>query len=215
MPPMSTANEIALQLRDKYRPAAVVLHGSRAVGMSRPHSDWDIFLLFTDKPAVAVGREAIAGEDVEWKAVRTPVAENAVLEAVGVELQFGQVLWEDASRAGTRLLEQAAAFFAKGIQLTEADKVRYKQYLLHKVAGMEDDIATPYMFLRHQYAFFLRACNWWFEVHGQYPKPFYLAMPAIQERDAEYHDLLLQVSEPGSNEKRIAAARRLVSMLFP
>jgi predicted nucleotidyltransferase len=211
---MSTADAIAWGLRSKYSPTAVILHGSRAVGMNRPHSDWDILLLFTEKPEIALNREEIAGEDVEWEAVKIPVAENAILGTVGVELQFGKVLWEDESRAGTRLLEQAAAFYAKGVQLTEGDRAKYKQYLCHKVAGMEDDIATPYMFLRHQYAFFLRASNWWFEVNGQYSKPFYMAMPIIRERDPEYHELLLTVSAAGSNETKIAAARRLVARLF-
>jgi hypothetical protein len=87
------------------------------------------------------------------------VAGNAILTTVGVELQFGKVLWEDESRAGTQLLERAAAFYAKGVQVSEAERVMYKQYLCHKVVAMEDDIVTPYMFLRHQYAFFLRASN--------------------------------------------------------
>jgi predicted nucleotidyltransferase len=212
---MSTSDAIAWQLRIQYKPTAVVLHGSRAVGMNRPHSDWDILLLFAEKPAIALNREEIAGEDVEWTAIKTPVAENAILGTVGVQLQFGKVLWEDDSKAGTRLLEQTTAFYAKGLQLTEADRHKYKQYLCHKVAGMEDDIATPYMFLRHQYMFFLRASNWWFELNGEYSKPFYVAMPIIRERDPEYHDLLLAVSEAGPNETKIAAARHLVSRLFP
>lgn len=211
---MSTADAIACHLREKYGPIAVILHGSRAVGMNRPHSDWDILVLFTEKPAMALNREEIAGEDVEWEAVKVPVAENTILDTVGVELQFGKLLWEDESRAGTRLLEQAAAFYAKGVQVTDADRAKYKQYLCHKVASMEDDIATPYMFLRHQYAFFLRASNWWFELNGQYPKPFYMAMPIIRERDPEYHELLLTFSAEGSNESKIAAARCLVSRLF-
>jgi hypothetical protein len=182
--------------------------------MNRPHSDWDILLLCAEKPEVTINREDIAGEDVEWKAVKLPVAEDAILSAVGVELQFGRVLWEDESQAGTRLLEHAAAFFAKGVQVSETDRTKYKQFLCHKVAGMEDDIATPYLFLRHQYVFFLRASNWWFELQGEYPKPFYMAMPIIRERDPEYHDLLLTVSAAGSNETKIAAARRLVSKLF-
>ena len=211
---MSTSDAIAWQLRNKYSPTAVILHGSRAVGMNRPHSDWDILLLFTEQRAIARGREEIAGEDVEWEAVKVPVAEHAILASVGVKLQFGKVLWEAEARAGTRLQEQAAAFYAKGVQLTEADRAKYKQFLSHKVAGMEDDVASPYMFLRHQYAFFLGASNGWFEVNGQYPKPFYMAMPIIRERDPEYHELLLTVSAAGSNETKVAAARRLLSRLF-
>jgi predicted nucleotidyltransferase len=69
---MSTADAIAWQLRDKYGATAVILHGSRAIGMDRPHSDWDMFLLFNEMPAMAFNREEIEGEDVEWKAVKVP-----------------------------------------------------------------------------------------------------------------------------------------------
>jgi hypothetical protein len=51
-------------------------------------------------------------------------------------------------------------------------------------------------------------------LNGQYPKPFYMAMPVIHDRDPEYYELLLAVSSAGSNESKIAAARRLVSRLF-
>lgn len=101
---MNTAESIAWQLTRKFSPVAVILHGSRAVEMNRPHSDWDVLLLFSEKPELTLNREEIAGQDVEWKAVRVPVAENAILSTIGVELQFGRVLWEDESRAGTRLL---------------------------------------------------------------------------------------------------------------
>jgi len=182
--------------------------------MNRAHSDWDIALLFTEMPALKLNREELAGEDVEWSAICVPVADSAILKAIGTELQHAKVLWEDHSLAGTNLLAQAAAFYSKGVQLTEADRAKYKQYLSHKVAGMQDDVATPYMFLRHQYAFFLRASNWWFETRGMYPKPFYLAMPFIHDRDPEYHGLLLTVCSTDSNEAKIAAARQLVSRLF-
>lgn len=211
---MNKEAEIAEYLRNKYSPVAVVLHGSRTVGKNRPHSDWDIFLLFIEKPEQVFNREEIAGEDVEWKALRAPVADDEILDTFGVQLQFAKVLWEDESGVGTGLLKQAASFYAKGIQLTDADKAKYKQYLTHKVNGMEDDIDTPYMFLRHQYAFFERASNWWFEMHGEYRKPFYIAMPIIQERDPEYYDLLLKISETGSNQEKIVAARTLTSKLF-
>lgn len=211
---MSTADAIVEQLRREYRPVAVVLHGSRAIGMSRPRSDWDILLLFTEKPQLAMNREEIAGEDVEWTAIRVPLADTEILKIVGTELQFGKVLWQE-SDSGSRLLDQSAKLYAKGVRLSDAEKARYKQFLRHKVASMEDDAATPYMFLRHQYTFFLRASNWWFEINGEYPKPFYIAMPSIYDRDRDYHDLLLTLCEAGSNESKIAAAHRIVTKLFP
>ena len=51
-------------------------------------------------------------------------------------------------------------------------------------------------------------------MNGQYPKPFYMAMPIIRERDPEYHDLLLTVSAAEHNQTKIAAARRIIFRLF-
>lgn len=201
-------------LRLRYNPVAVVLHGSRAVGRQRPHSDWDIFLLVTEPRELAVDREDIAGEDVEWQACVVPVADHAILDTFGVQLQFAKLLWEDASGAGSALLRQAARFYAQGVRLTEAKKRRYQQYLNHKANGMADDMGTPCLFLRHQYALLERASNWWFEMRGQYRKPFYLAMPIIQQQDPAYHELLLALSAGGPTRATIAAARSLIARLF-
>jgi len=205
---------ITAQLCRQYRPAAVVLHGSRALGMQRRHSDWDIFLLFHELPAQAFHREEIAGEDVEWQAVKVPVADQALLKTCGVVLQFARVLWEDASGAGSTLLRQAAAFYARGVALTDADKAAYRQYLIHKAHGMEDDANTPWLFLRHQHAFLERATNWWFEMRGEYKKPLYVAMPIIHAQDPAYHDLILQLARPGPNNDKVLVAHRLIAHLF-
>jgi len=205
---------ITAALREKYSPVAVILHGSRAVGKQRPRSDWDIVLLVGAKPAPAIGREEIAGEDVEWQAFMAPLPEDAFLGVFGVQLQFSKLLWEDASGAGTALLRQAHSVYAKGVALTDATKLGYKQYLVHKINGMEDDIDTPYLFLRHQHTFLERASNWWFEMRGEFRKPLYIAMPTIEARDPQYHDLLMQISAAGPHQAKIDAARHVVSRLF-
>ncbi len=211
---MPEAASIVKHLRDKYRPAAVILHGSRAAGYARKHSDWDLFLLFLNDPQPSVDRVDIDGQDVEWQGLRWPFPENEFYRRCGVQLQFAQILWEDDSRAGTALLNLAAGFYSKGIQLAEGQKATYKQYLIHKANGMEDDIETPYLFLRHQHIFLERASNWWFEMRGEYRKPLYVAMPVIQRRDPEYFSLLLTLSSAGPNALKLHAARQLVSKLF-
>lgn len=210
---MNKEAEIVSYLREKYRPVGIILHGSRAIGKSRPHSDWDIFLLFIETPKQVFNREEIAGEDVEWKAFRVPIAHDSILDVFGVQLQFSKNIWE-SENAATHLLEQATDFYSRGVSLTDTDRSMYKQYLIHKVYGMEDDIDTPHMFLRHQYAFFERASNWWFEMHKEYRKPFYVAMESIKDRDPEYHSLLTTVCGSGTNKEKINAAKTIVSRLF-
>lgn len=211
---LAQEQEIIQYLRHNYRPAAIILHGSRAVGMSRPHSDWDIFLLFKDKPPLAFRREEIAGADVEWRAQKVPVTDENLLATFSDRLQFGKVLWQQDS-AGTQLLEQAAKVYAKGVQISAADRPMYKQFLVHKLHGMMDDIETPYLFLRHLSEFLNRAVNWWFELRGMHGKPYYLAIPHFQTADPEYHALLMILCGDATQAKKIAAATQVIARIFP
>lgn len=210
---MDKETEIANYLRDTYKPDAIILHGSRAVDMGRPHSDWDFFLLFTGTPVKSFQREEIAGEDVEWKGIRVPISENELLDTFGVQLQFGKVLWEEGD-SGSRLLQAASDFYAKGVVVSDDERRRFKQFMLHKIHGMEDDIETSYMFLRHVSVLFDRSVNWWMELHGQYRKPFYIAVPQIQKEDSEYYQLLMTLCGDGPNAEKIHAAKSIVSHLF-
>jgi len=211
---MEKEQRISNFLQEKYIPDAIILHGSRASGMNRAHSDWDIYLIFKEKPAVTFHREEIDHEDVEWHGVMLPSSDNEILETFGVHLQSSKVLWEKDS-IGTKLLEKAKTFYARGVRVSKSDRAKYKQYLTHKVHGMADDLNTPYMFLRHQYAFFERASNWWFELRGMYRKPFYTAMPYIQEHDPEYYSLLMQICNAAvSNRDKILVAQSVVQKLF-
>ena len=211
---MHKASSIVSRLREKHRPTAIILHGSRAAGHHRPRSDWDLFLLFFHEPEVLVGREEIEDEDVEWQALKVPIPEGDVLRRCGVQLQYARILWESDLAAGTDLLKQATTIYARGVRLTELQISQYRQYLVHKANGMEDDIETPYLFLRHQAVFLERASNWWFELRGEYRKPLYLAMPIILQRDPEYSSLLMVLASSVPNAQKVQAARGLISKLF-
>lgn len=206
--------EIAEVLRNKYHPVAVLLHGSRAVGEERQHSDWDIIMLFDDVPRKGY-REQIEGEDVEWRAYKVPTEDDSIIDTFDLHLQFAKVLWE-ANGEGTALLQRASAFYAKGAQLSEDDIRRAKQFIEHKLRGMEDDIENPSMFLRHLGVFFNNAVNLWFEVlHNKYSKPFYLAISEIKEQDPQYAEQLDALSSKAPNQEKIEAGRWIIHKLFP
>ena len=84
--------KIVAVLKEKYNPVAIFLHGSRAVGKERVHSDWDIVMLFTGDIPRKGYREEIEGEDVEWKAFNVPAEESSIHEVFDVYLQFAKVL---------------------------------------------------------------------------------------------------------------------------
>src|SRR3989344_2829024 len=103
---MSKKEKIIEYLKEKYHPKAMLLHGSHATGNERPHSDWDIFLLFDKIPEQNRDRAMIGGEDVEWKGFQLPIPSDQILKNFYVYLQSAKVLWEEGN-VGSELLERA------------------------------------------------------------------------------------------------------------
>ena len=210
---MDKETEIIEYLKKTYNPIAILLHGSRAIGKNRPHSDWDIIMLFDAEIPRRGHREEIAGEDAEWKAFQLPVLEGKIVDTFDVYLQFAKVLWEKDS-VGSNLLKIASAEYEKGPNITQDQLKREKQFFRHKILGMKDDKDTPYMFLRHLSVLFNRASNTWFEIlHNEFAKPYYVAMPMIQGRDPEYYKRLMVLCGNGSNEEKISSAEWIFGKL--
>lgn len=211
---MNKEAKIVEYLKSAYSPAAILLHGSRAAGKSRPHSDWDIIMLF-DKEIPRKGhREEVAGEDVEWKAFQIPVSADKIVDTFDVYLQFAKVLWEKDS-LGSDLLKEAESEYQKGPNLSENQIKREKQFFQHKILGMKDDRETSYMFLRHLSVLFNRASNMWFEVlRNEFAKPYYIAIPMIQKQDPEYYKHLMVLSGNGSNKEKISSAEWIFKKLY-
>lgn len=207
--------KIVEYLKEKYKPVAMLLHGSRAIGKERLHSDWDIFMLFEDSVPKKSNREEVDGEDVEWKAFSLPVINEQIVDKFDANLQFAKVLWEKGGD-GTDLLNRAKVEYAKGPNLSDEDLRRIGQFLAHKLNGMEDYLGDQFMFARHLSVFFSRAAVLWFEIlHNEFSKPYYLAMPIIKEKDPEYFKQLeILTAINVSNEDKIKVGRQIYQKLF-
>ncbi|MES2215934.1 MAG: nucleotidyltransferase domain-containing protein [Patescibacteria group bacterium] len=211
---MDKEKEITEYLKLKYNPVVILLHGSRAVGKNRPHSDWDIIMLFDSDVPRKGFREEVDGEDVEWKAFQLPIPDEKIIEIFDVYLQFAKILSERDS-IGTNLLQKAILKYNEGPNLSAEIIKREKQFFEHKILGMKDDEGTPYMFLRHLSVLFNRASNLWFEIlHNEFPKPFYLAVPIIQDKDPEYYRHLMALCSDNSSNEKIASAHWIAGKLF-
>ncbi len=203
-------------LREKYNPIAVLLHGSRAVGKERPHSDWDIIMLFGGDVPRKGYREEIEGEDVEWKAFVVPEETSSLYEVFDVYLQFAKVLWEEVD-VGTKLLERAKEEYAKGPKpCTEDEKRREKQYFHHKIQGLIDDQDTQYLFFRHLCVLRTQSMRLWFELlNNKFSQPLYLAMPLIQKEDPDFYKNLVSFTAfDTSPAEKIKNAEAMLKRLF-
>lgn len=212
---MNIEQNIVEYLKSKHHPVAILLHGSRAVGKNRLYSDWDIIMLFNEEIPRKGYREEVDGEDVEWKAFQLPISDDKIIDTFDVYLQFAKVLWEKDS-IGTDLLQKAITRYNRGPNLSKDTIKREKQFFEHKILGMKDDKDTPYMFLRHVSILFNRASNMWFEIlHNEFAKPFYIAVPIIQEKDFEYYQhLMILCSNDSSNDEKIVSAEWVAGKLF-
>lgn len=211
---MDKETEIVEYLKKTYSPISILLHGSRAVGKNRPNSDWDIIMIFDQEIPRKGHREEIAGEDVEWRAFGLSSLQENIIDTFDVYLQFAKVLWE-VNHTGSEILKKAKDEYNKGPNLSPDQIKREKQFFYHKILGMKDDKETPYMFLRHLSTIFNRASNMWFEIlHNEFAKPYYIAIPIIQEEDPEYYENLMNLCGNVSNEEKILSAEWIFNKLY-
>lgn len=211
---MDKETEIVEYLKKTYSPISILLHGSRAVGKNRPNSDWDIIMIFDQEIPRKGHREEIAGEDVEWRAFGFSSLQENIIDTFDVYLQFAKVLWE-VNHTGSEILKKAKDEYNKGPNLSPDQIKREKQFFYHKILGMKDDKETPYMFLRHLSTIFNRASNMWFEIlHNEFAKPYYIAIPIIQEEDPEYYENLMNLCGNVSNEEKILSAEWIFNKLY-
>ena len=201
-------------LKAKYQPSAILLHGSRAIGRERPHSDWDIIMLFSVLPGRTNDREIIRGQCVEWKAFQSAISQPELFATFGTYLQFARVLWE-ANEEGSRLLNLLRAIYADGPKPSQDYRRREEVFFTHKLDGLTDDANTPELFFRHLCVIFRLSVKLWFElIERKYSQPLYLAMPLIRGKDPSYSANLTALLTSHDNLQRIDAANHLFERLF-
>jgi predicted nucleotidyltransferase len=213
---MNKEQSISNYLEEKYNPYVIILHGSRAIGKAREHSDWDIYMLFNNEVPKKSQREEIEGEDVEWKAISLPVDKKKIIDIFGSHLQYAKILFEKEN-IGTVLLNEAKEVYQEGPKLNEDLKRAHKQFMQHKITGMIDDKNDSHMFLKHFERFHTLAFNFWFLIlNNEYPKNYYLAEGIIREKDPTYYQLLEEfVSDTHSRDEKIDLAKKLYKSIFP
>lgn len=199
-------------LRDLFNPAAVIIHSSRAVGREREHSDWDLFLLYTESHELPKdGRLIWQGQNIEHSHHRVPAAD---IEAeFGVKLQFGRVLFE-TEKIGTSLVDEAKKYYAQPAGWSELNNHNHSLWMRGRIDGMRDTTADPLIFERYASDFYARITNYWYwAIHDTYPKPIYFALEEIAEQDPSYF-ALIETFVSGSNEEKVAAAEQIFVRCF-
>ena len=207
---------IVHHLLRSYCPDSIILHGSRANGMARAHSDWDIIMLFAKRDVPRSNfRETISSAIVEWRAYKTPVHQKDIISTFNVYLQFSQLLF-DKDNIGASIIDLARAAYAKGPCLTSEEVTRSKLYLHYKITSLIKDRQTDYLARRHINDLSAGAIKSWLEIkHNKFSLPVYYSVPLIRDVDPQYHSYIAILTSCNVEDaEKIMAAQQIFFHLF-
>lgn len=206
-------NKILEHLKQKYRPDAVILHGSRARGYERELSDWDIVLLFNKKPDYKSGRELFENQNIEFSIHTLPITD--IFETFSSKLQDAVVLYE-VNNEGARLLNDAMAFYSKGVHWSHEKLEAHKLWFQGRLDGMKNYVDTPEIFYKYFGDMYDRIFNYWYWLkQNQHSQPIYVALKDIQQIDPEYYNLVLKLTDQSTSlVEKVELSERIRDHLF-
>lgn len=204
--------EIVNHLKEKFKPEAIILHGSRARGKERPHSDWDFILLFNCETEVKTGRRFFKGENIEYTLAVLPVAD--IYEAFGAKLQKAKVLYESNS-SGTELLKRAEDYYSEGVNWSPEKLSGHKLWMQGRIDGMRDNIDNLLIFDKYDRDFRGRLFNYWYWIiQHKHSQPVYVAVDEIKETDPDYFELVEKYFFETDLSKKVGMAEAISAKLF-
>lgn len=199
-------------LKEKYNPVAIVLHGSRANGNAREHSDWD-FIIFT-REKVHAYRDIQFGANFEIKQVILPVTDLWSSLGFLFRKENTEILY-DPENIVPQLLDSNEAVLEQGNKFTNEDRAARYSFLMSSLDGMTDYKDNDLAFFRNKADFYDRAVPAWFRFKYEEFRPSdYVALPRIKRDDPEFYELL-EMFVTGSHEESIRSGRRITELLFP
>lgn len=200
-------------LRETYKPEAIILHGSRASGHARARSDWDFVLLHEQGMELPVnGRAYVSGENIEFTHHPLPVTD--VMKEFSIKLQNARVVYEH-NLVGSEVLKRAKAACAEPLAWTAHTKYDHSLWMQGRIDGMNDTTDEPLLFEKYAADFYSRITNYWYwAICDRYPKPMYLALEEIKEKDSEYFDLVEKFVNTSNRKEKVGVAKLVYEKCF-
>lgn len=200
-------------IKEKYNPDAIILHGSRARGMAREHSDWDFIFLYNSTGKHNSGREFFAGQNIEFFAVTLPVQD--ILETFSFKLHKATVLFERQNE-GTSIMAEAKKIYAQGVHWSDEKIADHKLWFQGRINGMRDNVNQPEVFYKYFSDIYPRLFNYWYFLKQHtYSEPIYVAVREIEEKDPAYMSLVSKFTNlENSLDKKVELAEEMKDLLF-
>lgn len=200
-------------LKETYKPEAIILHGSRARGKEREHSDWDFIFLYKSPNQGRNGREMFNNQNIEFSSYVIPV--NDIEKEFSIKLQGAKVVYE-VDTIGTELLQKANAYYEQGIHWSVENFSNHRLWAQGRIDGMRDNIDNSLIFTKYFTDFYQRVFNYWYWIlQNSHSQPVYVAIEEIKERDPDYHVLLKSfASQDTPLKEKVEIAERIKVHLF-
>jgi hypothetical protein len=216
---MATERDIVAFLQERHRPAAIIVVGSRADGVARPGSDWDLYVLREGRGADLGGAvpapSVLGAELLDVGLVSLPIPDERILAVFGPNLQQARILLDDAEGVARRLCERAQQLYARGRGLSEAERSQRRHEMARNLSRMRSRSDQLGAFFEALTYFFYLAHRSWFEVlQDRWSLSVHRALPEIERSDPAFHGLLETLAGDSPREARIEAAAAIFAILF-
>ena len=123
-------------IREKYNPVAILIHGSRASGYARAHSDWD-FATIVDKDT-QTEREIVDGENIEVAVLKLPFDEENIKDKwLSLRKNNIKVLFDPQNITG-KIIEKVTEYYNRPLVWSASDISGHKAWFRSHLDGMID-----------------------------------------------------------------------------
>jgi predicted nucleotidyltransferase len=210
---MEIEQKLVEYLKKKYNPTALVLHGSRANGYAREHSDWD-FIMFTKQDTKPLTREIVFGANIELKQVLLPVPEDKFL-GFFFRTENTKIL-HDPESVAISLLNINDTKVKEGNRFTTDDRTKRYAFLSSALDGIRDYSDKPLNLFDKKIDFYTRAIDSWFRfIKNEFEPSHYIAFPRINEEDSDFYELISHFVSMTDANDLIRTGEEIISKLFP
>ena len=206
---------IVNHLKEIHKPDAIILHGSRARGKEREHSDWDFIFLYNNATDVKNGRELYRNQNIEFSVHSLANNIEDIENEFSTKLQQAKVVYEK-NKEGTNLLKQAESLYKQGVHWTSDKLNDHKLWMQGRINGMRDNVDNSTVFTKYLADLYQRLFNYWYWiVQNSYSQPFYIAVEEVGTKDPEYCTLVSQLADSRVPlEEKVAVAEKIKERLF-
>ncbi|MEE9253936.1 MAG: nucleotidyltransferase domain-containing protein, partial [Pseudomonadales bacterium] len=185
-------------MKTEFEPTSIVLVGSRADGVARPESDWDIYVLIDDgngPSAPTPTPRKFDGQTLDVALTSLSIPLSRVVDVFGPNLQQSRILMDDLNETAKALVTAAHTAYAKGRKLAPSEISQRVAQMRRNIETMETrrDEVGPF-FEALAFVFYI-AHRWWYEVtHDRWSQSVHRAMPEIAREDPEFHANLVTLA---------------------